>query len=220
MDKKLKSIGNLEEIEHARLKKFCDRNDLSVVLFIKDSITYFEKSGANPKTIETPTVQFSKMRERLDQVIRFMKTEEKGFLNDTIDKILALDIKLTSELNNITTKADVKELANSYSDLVDELKKVLANIKAENARQMETIKASHLSEIASLNARHDREMSNLKTLLANERKATTEEIIQQHANTIEVFKSSIHTLNNWVAGLGGGLILVSLFTFLYLIFKK
>lgn len=45
--------------------------------FISLSLDYFEKYGINPASHETPVQEMERIRKRLDQVIAFIRTQEK-----------------------------------------------------------------------------------------------------------------------------------------------
>lgn len=129
MGKKLKSIGNLNEKDHDQLKKFCQKNELSIVEFIRYSVKYFEKSGSNPKLDESPRDEINKLIKRLDQVIGFIKTQEKEYIRPAFEQVSIIEQRLKQDLENLTSRRDVLALSEMIKNLVDQVNKILADYK-------------------------------------------------------------------------------------------
>lgn len=221
MDNKLTSIG-INKHDHSKLKQYCNRNELSVVEFIRDSLNYFEKSGANPKTIETPTVQFSKMRERLDQVIRFMRTEEKGFLQEAMDKVLAIEIRLKSELNQIATRNDLQEISKNYIQQISKFNQIILKIDTSKDELTKAL----LTEIAKLSIKilDVHEFINvLKVNNDSEHLKIIQEIEIQKFNSIKIIEEKIKdSMNNIINGIFvlGSVLSILIIFLVYLIIHK
>ncbi len=189
MDNKLTSIG-INKHDHSKLKQYCNRNELSVVEFIRDSLNYFEKSGANPKTIETPTLQFSKMRERLDQVIRFMRTEEKGFLQEAMDKVSAIEIRLKSELNQIATRNDLQEISKNYIQQISKFNQIILKIDTSK----DELTNAFSSEISRLSIKIVDIHESIKVLneyIETKHLKIIREIEVQNVNSIKIIEEKI-----------------------------
>ena len=75
----MKSIGISEDL-HTELKKYCKRNSLNMNEYIKETLAYFKKTGADPTALDTPEVAIKGMEKRLDQVIGVLtKFEHEKF---------------------------------------------------------------------------------------------------------------------------------------------
>jgi hypothetical protein len=101
--------------------------------FLSLSLDYFEKHGINPVTHETPIQEMERLRKRLDQVIAFIRTQEKDKVNPMFEAITATEVRIKNDLDTIAKQQDVREL-------IDSLNRVLGSIQTKAAEDRKTAK--------------------------------------------------------------------------------
>jgi hypothetical protein len=155
----MKSIGIHEKL-HNRLKAYCEKNDLNFREFIDHSLSYYEKSGSNPKFDESPRDEMNKLVKRLDQVIAFIRTQEKEYLRPAFEQVSIIEKRLKNDLENFTSKNDVELLKEKIKLLIDQINQILAGHKSL-IDQIENDKVKALADAEKLN----REIKKLISLL-------------------------------------------------------
>lgn len=82
-----------------KLDRLAVTNGLSKKEFINQALDYFEKFGINPTQNETPILEMDRIRKRQDQVVAFLKTQEKNILEPSLLGIAKADESMRIRLN-------------------------------------------------------------------------------------------------------------------------
>jgi hypothetical protein len=90
--------------------------------FLSLSLDYFEKYGINPATHETPIQEMERLRKRLDQVIAFIRTQEKDKINPMFEAITATEVRIKNDLDTIAKKQSVQELKSLLNSVLNSLR--------------------------------------------------------------------------------------------------
>lgn len=96
--------------ENNRLTNFCNRYEIQKKEFIKNALDYFEKNGIDPRSNVESKSELDKIIKRIDQLFGFMKTQEKDYLRPSIQAIIATELRLKEQLNNLATKSNLTQL--------------------------------------------------------------------------------------------------------------
>jgi hypothetical protein len=109
-----------------KLDIFCRDKGITKKDFISLSLHYFDRFGINPAEHESPTAELEKIRKRLDQVIAFIRTQEKEKLNPMFEAITTTEARIKTDLDTITKKENLQAL-------IDTLNKVFGGM-VENTK--------------------------------------------------------------------------------------
>jgi hypothetical protein len=91
---------NIGKSELKQLRILATRHNLKQVDFINHAIAYFKKTGINPaEEIFTPREEINKLSNRVDQVIRFIRTQEEKKLNPLLDELILVNRKINDQLD-------------------------------------------------------------------------------------------------------------------------
>ena len=91
---------NIGKSELKSLRKLAQNHNLKQVEFINHAIAYFKKTGINPaEEIYSPREEINKLSHRVDQVIRFIKTQEEKKLNPLLDELILVNRKINDQLD-------------------------------------------------------------------------------------------------------------------------
>lgn len=107
MDKK--TTVTIDQKHTQILSKLCARNRTNKKEFLCSAIVYLEKYGINPLEHDSPAMEMNKLIKRVDQVIRFIKVQEKEMLRPALEAICSSEERIKVYLNSIATKEDVSE---------------------------------------------------------------------------------------------------------------
>lgn len=124
----MKTVGINDEI-HSRLKVYCNNQDLNLGEFIDCSLSYFEKTGSNPKLDEAPRDEINKLIKRLDQVIAFIRSQEKEYIRPAFEQVSIIEKRLKQDLENFTSRKDVNDLSGKINAIVEQLNNILSDYK-------------------------------------------------------------------------------------------
>lgn len=103
-----------------RLSKLCE---VSKKEYIAHTLTYFEKFGVNPMEHESPKTEMEKIRQRLEQVIKVIRVQQKEFTNPMFEANTALveqNKVLAAQMAALQTETKEK-----IAKLVDEINVVI-----------------------------------------------------------------------------------------------
>ncbi len=102
---------NIKKEYQKELKKLSQSWGMSQVEFINNAIWYFKKTGINPKsTIFSPKEEISKLEARLNQVLKFIRQQEKEKLNPLLDELIITERRLKESLALGIDKSDLDKI--------------------------------------------------------------------------------------------------------------
>ena len=96
------------------LDKICKSNKTTKKDFICAAISYFEKYGINPISHESPAQEMQKLIKRVDQVIAFIRTQEKEILRPFLEAVITTDERIKITIDSLATKQDIKSITDKY----------------------------------------------------------------------------------------------------------
>lgn len=117
-----------------KLDRLSQASRISKKEFIKTACLYFEKHGINPAEHESPLQEMERLRKRVDQVVTFIRAQERDKINPMFEAITATEARIKTDLDAIVKKENHKELINA-------LNKVFAEIMQGTKTERETTKA-------------------------------------------------------------------------------
>jgi len=100
-----------------KLDIFCRDKDITKKDFISLSLSYFERFGVNPVEHESPTAELEKIRKRLDQVIAFIRTQEKDKINPMFEAISTTEVRIKNDLDTIAKIEHLKSLTDKLNEV-------------------------------------------------------------------------------------------------------
>ncbi|WP_165022034.1 BfmA/BtgA family mobilization protein [Dysgonomonas sp. ZJ279] len=100
------------------LNKLAKANSVSKKKFICESIAYFEKYGISPITHESPSQEMQKLIKRVDQVIGFIRQNEKDILRPTCEALFSTNERIKLQLDSLVTKQDIKPISERFQFLI------------------------------------------------------------------------------------------------------
>jgi len=110
----------------AKLDRLAKSNGVTKKNLISLMLDYFEKYGINPTTHESPAQEMHKLIKINDQVIGFIRTQEKEILRPMVESITTTEQRL---LQMTATKEDLTKfmgvMQNSYNLLLEQLPKAV-----------------------------------------------------------------------------------------------
>ena len=113
-----------------KLERLAVTNGISKKDFIDQALNYFEKYGINPTQDETPVKEMDRIRKRQDQVVAFLKTQEKNILEPSLLGIAKADESMRvrlHEFKSILESLTSKELTNKQTQALGEYIKNVGN---------------------------------------------------------------------------------------------
>lgn len=93
-----------------KLEKFCKSISITKKDFISLALNYFLVNGINPAKHETPAQEIQKLIKKNDQVIAFIRTQEKDMLRPMLEVVGTMSARIQSDY---VTKEDFKKLIDS-----------------------------------------------------------------------------------------------------------
>jgi hypothetical protein len=100
-----------------KLAGFCQAKGITKKDFISLSLSYFERYGINPAKHESPAEEIEKLRKRLDQVIAFIRTQEKDKINPMFEAITATEVRIKNDLDTIAKISHLKSLTDRLGEV-------------------------------------------------------------------------------------------------------
>ena len=102
---------NIKKEYQKELRKLSQSWGMSQVEFLNNAIWYFKKTGVNPKSpIFSPKEELAKLEARLNQVIKFIRQQEKEKLNPLLDELIITERRLKESLALGVDKTDFDSL--------------------------------------------------------------------------------------------------------------
>jgi len=102
---------NIGKSELKSLRSLAKKHNLKQVDFINYAIAYFKKTGINPADeIYSPREEINKLSKRMDQLVRFVKTQEEKKLNPLLDELILISRKLNDQMENQVTAEHFNKL--------------------------------------------------------------------------------------------------------------
>ena len=90
---------NIKKEYQKELRKMSESWGMSQVEFLNNAIWYFKKTGINPQSpLFSPKEEIAKLDKRLDQVIKFLRHQEKDKLTPLLDEIIIAERRLKESL--------------------------------------------------------------------------------------------------------------------------
>ncbi len=126
---------NIGKEELRSLRTLAKKHDLKQVDFINRCISYFRKTGINPADeITSPREEIIKLNTRVDQIIRYIRTQEEKKLNPLLDEMIAISKKLNHQMDDQLTTRHFDVIVKYLKILFDYLKssQEISHEKIEN----------------------------------------------------------------------------------------
>jgi NifB/MoaA-like Fe-S oxidoreductase len=111
---------NIGKAELKSLRALARKHNLKQVDFINHSISYFKKTGINPADeIFSPREEINKLTTRVDQIVRFIRTQEEKKLTPLLDELTIVSRKLNSQMKEQVTMPYFTKLIDIMSVLLE-----------------------------------------------------------------------------------------------------
>lgn len=108
--------------------------------YINALLEYVKKQGVDPIKDESPQAEIAKINKRLDQVVAFMKVQEKDMMIPTFEALTRVSQTLTNKVEHLYTTEQSEEQIKIYIDVlkrVEDNKKMLGGfVKDIDAKQI------------------------------------------------------------------------------------
>jgi len=102
---------NIDKGHQKELRKLSQSWGMSQVEFLNNAIWYFKKTGINPSSpVFSPKEEISKLEARLNQVIKFIRLQEKEKLNPLLDELIITERRLKESLALGVNKGDFEKI--------------------------------------------------------------------------------------------------------------
>jgi len=98
-----------------KLEQFCKDRGITKKDFLSLSLNYFLINGIDPTKHESPSAELEKHRKRLDQVIGFIRTQEKDKINPMFEAITATEKRIKNEIDGIAKNEILKQFASTLN---------------------------------------------------------------------------------------------------------
>lgn len=93
-----------------KLDKLCKAQKCTKKDFLKASLEYFEKYGISPLSHESPAQEMQKLIKRVDQIVAFIRHQEKEILRPACEVIKSNETHIRLSLENTLTKQELSNL--------------------------------------------------------------------------------------------------------------
>ena len=107
---KKNSTVAISQDDAKKLEKFCRSIGITKKDFIPLALDYFLKNGIDPAKHESPASEIQKLIKKNDQVIAFIRTQEKDMLRPMLEVFGTMAERIKSDY---VTKEDFKKLIDS-----------------------------------------------------------------------------------------------------------
>lgn len=99
----------------AKLDRLAKSNNLSKKALLSLMLDYFEKYGINPAEHESPAQEMQKLIKRVDQIVGFIKVQEKELIRPLVASVSMTEERIKSDLDNIAKKEKLQEFIDAVS---------------------------------------------------------------------------------------------------------
>ncbi|NDV68932.1 BfmA/BtgA family mobilization protein [Dysgonomonas sp. 25] len=111
----------IDKITFRKLEKLATSSGVTKKEFLAHACIYFERYGINPVIHESPAQEMQKLIKRVDQVVAFIRTQEKEKLNPMFEAITTTEARLSVEIDNLVKVQHMKEISNVWSSFIENL---------------------------------------------------------------------------------------------------
>ncbi len=119
---------NIGSNELKSLRQLAKKHDLSQTEFINRSILYFKKTGINPADeITSPREEINKLNNKMESVIKFIRTQEKTKMIPLLDELSIISRKLNDQMEDQLTLSRFMEVAKLFLENFKYLREVQEN---------------------------------------------------------------------------------------------
>lgn len=113
---------NIKKEFQKELRKLSQSWGISQVEFLNNAIWYFKKTGINPQSpIFSPKEELVKLEARLNQIIKFIRQQEKEKLNPLLDELIITERRLKESLALGVDKSDFDSITKKLQFLESKL---------------------------------------------------------------------------------------------------
>ena len=92
------------------LNKLASTHKMKNIQFINAAILYFKKTGINPTEPElSPKEEIAKLDKRVNEILKFFRVFEQEKLLPILERLILLERKFGSSLDNLPLKAELQE---------------------------------------------------------------------------------------------------------------
>ena len=113
---------NIKKEFQKELRKLSQSWGISQVEFLNNAIWYFKKTGINPQSpIFSPKEELVKLEVRLNQIIKFIRLQEKEKLNPLLDELIITERRLKESLALGVDKSDFDTLSSKVMSLTNRI---------------------------------------------------------------------------------------------------
>lgn len=99
----------------AKLDRLAKSNNLSKKALLSLMLDYFERYGINPAEHESPAQEMQKMIKRVDQIVGFIKVQEKELIRPLVASVSMTEERIKVDLDNIAKKEKLQEFIDAVS---------------------------------------------------------------------------------------------------------
>lgn len=109
------------------LKKIAKKNGVSQVEYINACVDYFSKSGVSPlEPFLSPAEEIKKLTKRVDQVVRFIRTQEEKKLDPILNDMIILERRIGEMVGQSLSRKDYNK---AYVDLGEKLSESIIGLR-------------------------------------------------------------------------------------------
>lgn len=132
LNKKPNTTIAISQQDLKRLEGFVKRKGISKKNFITISLDFFERTGLDPSKHESPKAELEKVLKRIDQVIAFIKTQEKETLRPSFEAIVSSEERIKNDLSKILKIEHFNDFIKGFNAFAMETKNSLQSINHKN----------------------------------------------------------------------------------------
>ena len=129
-----KTTVSIDQETARKLDKLSKQSGVSTKDFISLSLAYFEKYGINPAEHESPVLEMEKVRKRLDQVISFIRVQERDKINPMFEAITTTEARIKNDLDTVAKKDHMQAFASALNEVFGGIKEGIQK-SAQNNRE-------------------------------------------------------------------------------------
>lgn len=108
-----------------RVELFARKRAISKKEFLTSCLDYFDRTGVDPTTHESPKAELEKIIKRFDQVIGFIKTQDKETLRPSFEAITSSEERIKNDLSKILKIEHFNDFIRGFNAFAMETKNAL-----------------------------------------------------------------------------------------------
>lgn len=124
----------------SKIDKLSRQNNMTKKDFIRATMDYIERNGINPLEHESPSKEMNKLIKRIDQIVGFMRTQEKEILRPVYEAILSSEERIKFSLDNMLSKQDIKPISDKLQFILSDLSENKKTLNISKLSQEEGLK--------------------------------------------------------------------------------